>query len=87
MPEVTDNAGESAARLEHGFESRWGHQPDFSGSFFARILIPPCRDQNSCFGALVVEHADYLLELVLCQSRVQRRRLNVGVTQVLLHDP
>src|SRR2546427_6806295 len=34
------------SRLKHGFESRWGHQPDFSGGFPARILIPPCRDQN-----------------------------------------
>jgi hypothetical protein len=25
-PQVVDDAGESAARLKHGFESRWDHQ-------------------------------------------------------------
>jgi hypothetical protein len=55
--------------------SRWGHQPDFSGGFPARILIPPCRDQNPCLVSVLVEDADRLLKLMLRQSRVQRRRL------------
>jgi hypothetical protein len=42
--ERRDNAGESAARFKHGFESRWGHQVDFLGDFPSRISIPPCRD-------------------------------------------
>ena len=29
VEQVTENAGESAARLEHGFESRWDHEVDF----------------------------------------------------------
>ncbi len=51
----------SPSRLKHGFESRWGHQPDFSGSFPTRILIPPCRDQNPHLAPRLVEDADDLL--------------------------
>src|SRR5713101_2770589 len=63
----------------------WGHQTDFSGGFPARILIPPCRDQNPRLAPRLVEHADDLLQLVLRDSCVHRRRLNVRVPQVLLH--
>src|SRR2546426_12234887 len=72
------------SRLKHGFESRWGHQPDFSGGFPARILIPPCRDQNPRLAPRLVEHADDLLQLVLCDSCVHRRRLNVRVPALSL---
>ncbi len=67
--------------------ARWGHHLDFAAVLRPRILIPPCRDQNPCLVPFLVEHADRLLELVLRQSRVQRRRLNVGVTWVLLDYP
>src|SRR6266850_4413811 len=73
------------ADMKHGFESRWGHQPDFSGGFPVRILIPPCRDQNPRLVPRLVEDADDLLQLVLRDPRVHRRRLNVRVAQVLLH--
>src|SRR3989442_2374029 len=63
---------------------RWGHQPDFSGGFPARILIPPCRDQNPRLAPRLVEHADDLLQLVLCDSCVHRRRLNVRVPALSL---
>src|SRR5213593_3602426 len=83
--EVAEAFGENAAVTKHGFESRWGHQPDFSGGFPARILIPPCRDQNPRLAPRLVEDADDLLQLVLRDPRVHRRRLNVRVPQVLLH--
>src|SRR5438128_5459422 len=49
------------------------------------ILIPPCRDQNPRLAPRLVEDADDLLQLVLRDPRVHRRRLNVRVAQVLLH--
>jgi hypothetical protein len=85
VPENTSE-GEALSRLNHGFESRWGHQFDFSGGFPVRILIPPCRDQNPRLAPRLVEDADDLLQLVLRDPRVHRRRLNVRVPQVLLHD-
>jgi hypothetical protein len=32
-PQAADNAGESATRLKHGFESRWGHFSNFVNVF------------------------------------------------------
>ena len=65
-------------------ESRWGHQFDFSGGFPARILIPPCRDQNPCLAPRLVKDADDLPQLVLRDPRVHRRRLNIRCSSIPL---
>src|SRR5262249_6393936 len=73
------------SRLKHGFESRWGHHSKFSSDFAPRILIPPCRDQNPSLLPRRIKGADDLLQVRLRQPRVDRRRLDVGVPQMVLH--
>ena len=73
------------ADRKHGFESRWGHQPDFSGGFPVWILIPPCRDQNHFLAPRPIKGADDLLQIRMRQAGVDRRRLDVGVPEVFLN--
>jgi len=49
-PQVADSVGESAARLKHGFESRWGHHIFFCRvSYLRGFSSPAARESGFSF--------------------------------------
>ena len=73
---------------EHGFESRWGHHSDLVKVLRERFPSRVGRDGNPlgrCTSVFLIEQVHDLLQILRREPRVDRRRLDVGVTEMLLH--